>query len=256
MDYSVPSLACHALEKYLGDGEARVHVLRGVSLAVRPGEIHAVVGPSGCGKSSLLYVLGLLDRPDGGSMSIEGDEISAMSDDRLSERRNESLGFIFQFHFLLQDFTALENVVIPMRRLGFWSEEEMESRARALLDAVGLANKAERSSRALSGGEQQRVAIARALAMKPRLMLFDEITSALNPELVGEVVKVLERLATSGMTMVLVTHEMGFARHTADTLVFMHQGKVWEKGPPRELFAAPKTRELESFIRAVLEPEA
>ena len=106
----------------------------------------------------------------------------------------------------------------------------------------------------MSGGQQQRVAIARALAMRPRLMLFDEITSALDPELVGEVVKVLERLATSGMTMVLVTHEMGFARRTADTLVFMHHGRVWEKGPPRELFAAPKTPELESFVRAVLEP--
>src|SRR5215475_1137222 len=180
MDYSVPSLSCHSIEKYLGEEEARVHVLRGVSLAVRAGEIHAVVGPSGCGKSSLLYILGLLDRPDRGSMSIEGDEIATMSDDSLSSRRNESLGFIFQFHFLLQDFTALENVMIPMRRLGVWSDEQMETRAHSLLESVGLGNKANRSSRALSGGEQQRVAIARALANDPAVILADEPTGNLD----------------------------------------------------------------------------
>ena len=123
-----------------------------------------------------------------------------------------------------------------------------------MLREVDLEDKLHAYPMQLSGGQQQRVAIARALAMRPRMMLFDEITSALDPELVGEVVKVLERLATSGMTMVLVTHEMGFARRTADTLVFMHQGRVWEKGPPRELFAAPKTPELESFIHAILDP--
>jgi len=133
---------------------------------------------------------------------------------------------------------------------------EAQKIALDVLREVGLEDKLHAYPAQLSGGQQQRVAIARALAMRPRLMLFDEITSALDPELVGEVVKVLERLARSGMTMVLVTHEMGFARRTADTLVFMHQGRVWEKGPPRELFAAPKTQELETFIRAVLEPEA
>src|SRR5262249_43933172 len=134
--------------------------------------------------------------------------------------------------------------------------DEAKTLARDVLREVGLEDKLNAYPAQLSGGQQQRVAIARALAMRPRLMLFDEITSALDPELVGEVVKVLERRALSGKTMLLVTHEMGFARRTADTLVFMHQGKVWEKGPPRELFASPKTRELESFIRAVLEPEA
>ena len=232
MDYSVPSLSCHALEKYLGEDEARVHVLRGVSLAVRPGEIHAVVGPSGCGKSSLLYVLGLLDRPDGGTMSIEGDEISAMSDERLSERRNESLGFIFQFHFLLQDFSALENVVIPMRRLGMWGEEEMESRARSLLDAVGLASKAERSSRALSGGEQQRVAIARALANDPAVILADEPTGNLDTANSERIFALLKDLVhRERRALLLVSHNPAIA-DACDRIHTMRDGVIVHSGTP------------------------
>jgi lipoprotein-releasing system ATP-binding protein len=226
IDYSVPSLACHALEKYLGEDEARVHVLRGVSLAVRAGEIHAVVGPSGCGKSSLLYILGLLDRPDGGSMSIEGDEISTMSDDRLSTRRNESLGFIFQFHFLLQDFTALENVIIPMRRLGIWGDEEMKSRAHSLLEAVGLGDKADRSSRALSGGEQQRVAIARALANDPAVILADEPTGNLDTANSERIFALLKDLVhRERKALLLVTHNPAIA-DACDRIHTMRDGTI------------------------------
>jgi lipoprotein-releasing system ATP-binding protein len=233
MDYSVPSLACHALEKYLGEDEARVHVLRGVSLAVRAGEIHAVVGPSGCGKSSLLYILGLLDRPDSGSLAIEGDEIATMSDDSLSARRNMSLGFIFQFHFLLQDFTALENVMIPMRRLGVWTEEEMKTRAHGLLEAVGLEGKAARSSRALSGGEQQRVAIARALANDPSVILADEPTGNLDTANSERIFALLRDLVHSERkALLLVTHNPGIAE-ACDRIHTMRDGVIIHTVTPR-----------------------
>jgi lipoprotein-releasing system ATP-binding protein len=233
IENSVPSLACHALEKYLGEGEARVHVLRGVSLAIRAGEIHAVVGPSGCGKSSLLYILGLLDRPDGGSLSIEGDQIATMSDDLLSARRNESLGFIFQFHFLLQDFSALENVIIPMRRLGIWNDEEMRARAHALLEAVRLGDKAERSSRALSGGEQQRVAIARALANDPAVILADEPTGNLDTANSERIFALLKDLVhRERKALLLVTHNPAIA-DACDRIHTMRDGVVVDSVSPR-----------------------
>ena len=156
-------LSCHGLERFLGEDESRVHALRGVSLDLEPGTVHAVVGPSGCGKSTLLYVLGLLDTPDAGWIEIESDPVSRLRDDDLARRRLELIGFIFQFHFLLEEFTAAENIMIPMRRLGRLTETEMQARAQELLEGVGLKEKAGRPSRHLSGGEQQRVAIARAL---------------------------------------------------------------------------------------------
>jgi lipoprotein-releasing system ATP-binding protein len=226
IESSAPSLACHALEKYLGEDEARVHVLRGVSLAVRPGEIHAVVGPSGCGKSSLLYILGLLDRPDGGTLSIGGDEIATMSDHSLSARRNEALGFVFQFHFLLQDFTALENVMIPMRRLGIWSDQAMRARAHALLEAVGLEDKAARSSRALSGGEQQRVAIARALANDPAVILADEPTGNLDTANSERIFALLKDLVhRERKALLLVTHNPAIAE-ACDLIHTMRDGII------------------------------
>src|SRR5437868_11054070 len=157
---SAVSLSCEGIERYLGEDESRVHALRGVTLQLEPGSVHAVVGPSGCGKSTLLYILGLLDHPDAGSVSIEAEPVSHLSDEELSRRRNEYIGFIFQFHFLMEDFTAEENVMIPMRRLGKLSDSAMRERARELLEAVGLEGKLRRPSRNLSGGEQQRVAIA------------------------------------------------------------------------------------------------
>ena len=168
------SLSCDRIERYLGEEEERVHALRGVSLEIETGSVHAVVGPSGCGKSSLLYILGLLDTPDAGRVSLENETVSHLSDDELAQRRNKFIGFIFQFHFLMEDFTAQENVMIPMRKLGQLSDMQMRDRAAELLDGVGLGDKLRRPSRHLSGGEQQRVAIARALANDPRVILADD----------------------------------------------------------------------------------
>src|SRR5436305_7969269 len=169
-------LSCADIERYLGEEEERVHALRGVSLKVEAGSVHAVVGPSGCGKSSLLYILRLLVLPDAGRVSIESEPVSQLSDDELAQRRNKFIGFIFQFHFLMEDFSAQENVMIPMRRPGELSDLEMRGRAAGLLEAVGLGDKLRRPSRHLSGGEQQRVAIARALASNLRVILADEPT--------------------------------------------------------------------------------
>src|SRR5438552_13635349 len=215
-------LSCRAIERYLGEEESRVHALRGVSLDLEPGSIHAVVGPSGCGKSTLLYVLGLLDPPDAGSVSIESKPMSHLSDDELARKRNEFIGFIFQFHFLMEDFSAQENVMIPMRRLGRWSEEEMAERAGALLEAVDLGDKLRRPSRHLSGGEQQRVAIARALANDPKVILADEPTGNLDTnnsqrafELLANLVREREK------ALLLVTHN----RFIADACDWVHEMK-------------------------------
>ena len=200
-------LSCHEIERYLGEDESRVHALRGVSLDLEPGSIHAVVGPSGCGKSSLLYILGLLDTPDAGRVLIENQTVSHLSDDQLAQQRSQFIGFIFQFHFLMEDFTAQENVMIPMRRLGRWSEEEMAERAGALLEAVDLGDKLRRPSRHLSGGEQQRVAIARALANDPKVILADEPTGNLDTANSGRAFEVLQDIVQEGgKALLLATH--------------------------------------------------
>jgi lipoprotein-releasing system ATP-binding protein len=216
------SLSCRGLERYLGKEEEQVHALRGVSLDVEAGSLHAVVGPSGCGKSTLLYILGLLDTPDAGSVQIGSAQISHLSDEELARRRNQLIGFIFQFHFLMEDFTAHENVMIPMRRLGQLSEEEMADRAADLLRAVALGDKLRRQSRHLSGGEQQRVAIARALANDPQIILADEPTGNLDTdnsqrafELLAQIVREKER------ALLLVTHN----RFIADACDWVHEMK-------------------------------
>ena len=246
----MPLLALNGLRKQFG-----THVvLDDVSLDVDAGEVVAIIGRSGSGKTTLLRCINGLETIDQGTIVFDGKPLPR-GGSALRELRRE-IGIVFQSYNLFPHHSVERNITLGPTITNGIPLDEAKKIARDVLREVGLEEKLSSYPAQLSGGQQQRVAIARALAMRPRLMLFDEITSALDPELVGEVVKVLERLATSGMTMVLVTHEMGFARRTADTLVFMHQGKVWEKGPPRELFAAPKTRELESFIRAVLEPEA
>src|SRR6478609_2948843 len=200
-------LSCEAIERYLGEEEERVHALRGVSLEIETGSVHAVVGPSGCGKSSLLYILGLLDSPDAGHVAIGTEPVSQLSDDELAQRRSKFIGFIFQFHFLMEDFTAQENVMIPMRKLGQLSDGEMRERAAGLLDAVGLGDKLRRPSRHLSGGEQQRVAIARALANDPRVILADEPTGNLdtaNSERAFELLQSIVR--AGGKALLLATH--------------------------------------------------
>jgi lipoprotein-releasing system ATP-binding protein len=223
---SAPCLTCENIERYLGEDESRVHALRGVTLQLEPGSIHAVVGPSGCGKSTLLYILGLLDHPDGGSVSIESQPVSHLSDETLSRRRNEFIGFIFQFHFLMEDFSAQENVMIPMRKLGQLSPDEMADRAAVLLDAVGLGAKLQRPSRHLSGGEQQRVAIARALANDPRVILADEPTGNLDTANSDRAFQLLQRLVREGnKALFLVTHNQLIAE-ACDWIHEMQDGQI------------------------------
>ena len=205
-------LSCEGVERYLGEEEERVHALRGVSLEVEAGSVHGVVGPSGCGKSSLLYILGLLDTPDAGRVAIETEAVSHLSDDELAQKRNKFIGFIFQFHFLMEDFTAQENVMIPMRKLGQLSDAQMRDRAAELLDGVGLGDKLRRPSRHLSGGEQQRVAIARALANDPRVILADEPTGNLDTANSERAFDLLQNLVHQrGKALLLATHNPAIA---------------------------------------------
>ena len=244
----MPLLALSSIHKRYGSNL----VLNDVSLDVETGEVVAVIGRSGSGKTTLLRCINGLEPIDEGSIVFEGKPLPPGGAELREVRRH--IGIVFQSLNLFPHHSVERNITLGPTITNKLPLAEARRIALDVLREVDLEDKLHAYPSQLSGGQQQRVAIARALAMRPRLMLFDEITSALDPELVGEVVKVLERLATSGMTMVLVTHEMGFARRTADTLVFMHQGRIWEKGPPRQLFAAPKTPELESFIRAVLDP--
>jgi lipoprotein-releasing system ATP-binding protein len=224
-------LSCHDVERYLGEEESRVHALRGVSLQLDPGSVHAVVGPSGCGKSTLLYILGLLDSPDKGSVAIESQLMSNLSDDELARRRNELIGFIFQFHFLMEDFSAQENVMIPMRRLGRLSEEEMLERAGGLLEAVGLGDKRRRPSRHLSGGEQQRVAIARSLANDPKVILADEPTGNLDTANSERAFDLLKNLVHQGeKALLLVTHNPAIAE-ACDWIHEMKDGRIIASHP-------------------------
>ncbi len=206
------ALRCAGLHRHLGQGEGRVHVLRGVSFEAKRGHVTAIVGPSGCGKSTLLYLLGLLDRPDDGQIWIRGRLMSNSSDLERTAARCEHIGFVFQFHFLMQEFTALENVMMPMRRLAKLSEADMAARARQLLGSVGLGDKTHRLATQLSGGEQQRVAIARALANQPAIILADEPTGNLDQKNSGLVFDLLTRLAKeNGQAVVLVTHNPDIA---------------------------------------------
>src|SRR5207248_118856 len=219
-------LSCADIERYLGEEEERVHALRGVSLKVEAGSVQAVVGASGCGKSSLLYILGLLDLPDAGRVSIESEPVSQLSDDELAQRRNKFIGFIFQFHFLMEDFTAQENVMIPMRRLGQLSETAMRDRAAELLAAVGLSDKLQRASRHLSGGEQQRAAIARALANHPRIVLDDEPTGNLDTKNSQRAFELLKTIVQQKqMALLLVTHNPAIAE-ACDWIHEMQDGRI------------------------------
>jgi lipoprotein-releasing system ATP-binding protein len=201
------ALKCDGLHRYLGQGEGRVHVLRGVSFEAQRGQVYAIVGPSGCGKSTLLYLLGLLDKPDGGQIWINQQLMSNSSDLERTAARCVNIGFVFQFHFLMQEFTALENVMMPMRKLGKLTAAEMADRAHSLLTAVGLGEKTHRLGTQLSGGEQQRVAIARALANQPAIILADEPTGNLDVKNSGIVFDLLTRLAKeNGQAVILVTH--------------------------------------------------
>jgi lipoprotein-releasing system ATP-binding protein len=224
-------LSCRDVHRYLGEFESRVHVLRGISLEIEVGSVHAIVGPSGCGKSTLLYVLGLLDVPDDGQINIGGQDVSGLSDNDLSQKRNELIGFVFQFHFLMHEFTALENVTIPMRRLGRLGPREMRERAAMLLEAVGLGDKLARPANHLSGGEQQRVAIARALANDPKILLADEPTGNLDTENSERIFKLLTELVKREQkALLLATHNPQIAR--ASNIVHeMKDGVIVRSGP-------------------------
>jgi len=218
------ALRCSSLVRYLGEGEGRVHVLREVSFEAHRGNVTAIVGPSGCGKSTLLYLLGLLDRPDSGEVWIGGKNMARASDDDRTAVRNEHIGFVFQFHFLLPEFTALENVLLPMHRLARKPPRERLAWARHLLDAVGLADKTHRLATQLSGGEQQRVAVARALANQPDIILADEPTGNLDVKNSAIVFDLLMRLAKeNGQAITLVTHNPEIASR-CDTIRTMRDG--------------------------------
>ena len=235
------------IHKRFGDLE----VLKGVSLDVAEGEVVSIVGASGAGKTTLLQIVGTLSCPDAGRVEIDGQDAFSLGDKALSRFRNERIGFVFQFHHLLPEFTAFENVCIP-GFIGRRPRAEVERRAAELLEMMNLTPRRGHKPGQLSGGEQQRVAIARALAMQPDVMLFDEPTSALDPEMVKEVLHVMEDLAKGGMTIVLVTHEMAFARRLSDRVVFLDGGTVQEEGTPEEVFAAPKNQRTAAFFSKVL----
>ena len=228
----------------------RIEVLKGVSLTLEKGEIVAVIGRSGSGKSTLLRCVNGLERVQSGRITVNGMDVTS-PDTNLNALR-EHVGMVFQNYNLFPHLSVERNVTLALRKVRRMGQEEARTIARAMVAKVGLADKLGAYPDELSGGQQQRVAIARSLAMQPTMMLFDEITSALDPELVGEVLRVLEDLAREGMTMMLVTHEMNFAKNVADRVVFMHQGNVHEDGPARDTLIEPRTPELRSFLSAVL----
>lgn len=234
------------LKKAFGDHV----VLDGINLSVRPGEKVVVLGPSGSGKSTMLRCINELEIPTGGQIFVNGVEVTNPKTNLNKVR--EHLGMVFQRFNLWPHKTVLENVMLAQRIVLKTAEEPARRRALELLKSVGLLEKADAYPASLSGGQQQRVAIARALAMEPKVMLFDEPTSALDPELVGEVLAVMKRLAESGMTMIVVTHEIGFAREVADRVVFMDGGHIIEEGAPEEILVAPKEERTKSFLARVL----
>ncbi|MCH6257524.1 ABC transporter ATP-binding protein [Puniceicoccaceae bacterium K14] len=220
------ALECRGLEKYLGEGASQVHVLRGVDLQLKRGEVVAIVGPSGCGKSTLLYLLGLLDRQDGGHIIVSGEEAPLDQDGVHTRMRCRNIGFVFQFHFLLPEFSALENVILPMRKLGVLSAKEMKDRAQSLLDEVGLGEKSMRLPSQLSGGEQQRVAIARSLANKPHVLLADEPTGNLDIKNSIRIFDLLTKVARENdQATLVVTHNPDLAQR-CDRILKMEDGLI------------------------------
>lgn len=234
------------LEKSFGD----LHVLRGITETIEEQEVVCVIGPSGSGKSTFLRCLNLLEEPTGGEVFLDGEKINSPDVDIDAIR--EKLGMVFQNFNLFPHMTVLDNITLAPVKVKKMAKADAEALAKRILDTVGLSDKADSYPASLSGGQKQRVAIARALAMEPEVMLFDEPTSALDPEMVGEVLNVMKRLAEEGMTMVIVTHEMGFAREVADRVLFIDQGVVMEQGTPEELFGNPKNERTQSFLSKVL----
>lgn len=228
----------------------KLEVLKGIDLAVREGEVVCVIGPSGSGKSTLLRCINRLEEPTAGEILVGGEPVPPRG--KGLDQVRADLGMVFQRFNLFPHMTALRNVAVGPIKVKGMEPARAEALARALLDKVGLADKADSYPAHLSGGQQQRVAIARALAMEPKVMLFDEPTSALDPELVGEVLEVMKQLAREGMTMIVVTHEMGFAREVAQRVIFMDGGRIVEEASPEQFFAEPREERTRAFLRKVL----
>ncbi|KJY54414.1 Glutamine ABC superfamily ATP binding cassette transporter, ABC protein [Lactobacillus kullabergensis] len=243
-----PVIKVEHLQKNFGDNK----VLKDINAQVNEGQVICLIGPSGAGKSTFLRCLNLLDQPSSGKVIFEDKELTALSEDQLDQLR-ERMGMVFQQFNLFPHMNIIENIKLAPMKVKGMSDSDAKAKGMELLDQVGLADKAEAFPTNLSGGQQQRVAIARALAMDPEVMLFDEPTSALDPEMVGEVLKVMQDLAQKGMTMVVVTHEMGFAKNVADEVWFMADGYIQEKAAPQQFFAQPQTPRAQDFLAKVLE---
>ena len=239
-------ISVNNLCKSFGDLE----VLKGVSVEIDKGDVICVIGPSGSGKSTFLRCLNLLERPTSGTIVFEGDDLTDRKVDL--NRHRQKMGMVFQQFNLFPHMTVLKNMTLAPMKLLKKSREEAEKTAMALLERVGLADRANAYPSQLSGGQKQRIAIVRALCMQPDIMLFDEPTSALDPEMVGEVLNVMRELAESEMTMVVVTHEMGFAREVASRVIFMDEGRIVEEGTPEAIFENPKSDRLKNFLGKVL----
>ena len=236
------------LKKYYNGGE--IHALDGVSNDIRKGEVVVIIGPSGSGKSTFLRSLNLLERPTEGTITFDGVDITSPDNDINKLRQN--MGMVVQHFNLFPHLTILRNMTIAPMKLNKLSKEDAENKALELLDRVGLKDRANSYPSQLSGGQKQRIAIVRALAMDPEVMLFDEPTSALDPEMVGEVLEVMKQLAKEGMTMVCVTHEMGFAREVGTRVIFMDEGRIIEENTPEQIFTNPQNERLKSFLQKVL----
>ncbi|MCG7577311.1 amino acid ABC transporter ATP-binding protein [Halomonas sp. DSH1-27] len=237
------------LHKHFGS----LHVLKDIDLDIVPGEVVVVIGASGSGKSTLIRCINGLEEFQSGSLEVDGNTLlpNGKNSQALQTIRTE-VGMVFQQFNLFPHLSVLDNITLAPMKVRGWSRQDAEETAKRLLERVGIADQANKYPSQLSGGQQQRVALARALAMEPRLMLFDEPTSALDPEMIGEVLDAMRELAKEGMTMVIVTHEMGFAREVADRIIFIHKGEIAEQGPPEQLFDAPQHERTQSFLARVL----
>ena len=246
LSQEMPKVLVRGLKKQYGDNV----VLKSIDLTIQPGEVVCVIGPSGSGKSTMLRCLNRMEEINGGKVFVDGVDITDPKEDINKIRQN--IGMVFQHFNLFPHLSVLDNITLAPMELKGLSKVEAKSLALYLLESVGLADKAHVAPNSLSGGQKQRVAIARALAMQPDVLLFDEPTSALDPEMVGDVLDVMKRLAEDGMTMIVVTHEMGFAREVADRVIFMDGGFIVEEGAPEELFSHPSHERTQSFLNKVL----
>lgn len=246
LSQEMPKVLVRGLKKQYGDNV----VLKSIDLSIQPGEVVCVIGPSGSGKSTMLRCLNRMEEINGGKVFVDGVDITDPKEDINKIRQN--IGMVFQHFNLFPHLSVLDNITLAPMELKGLSKVEAESLALYLLESVGLADKAHVAPNSLSGGQKQRVAIARALAMQPDVLLFDEPTSALDPEMVGDVLDVMKKLAEDGMTMIVVTHEMGFAREVADRVIFMDGGFIVEENVPEELFSHPSHERTQSFLNKVL----